>query len=314
MVLALGVCLYAADMMTALNNGSASDLYEQGRAAEKAGRVVEAYLLYAQASAMDPRNRTYWQHMQAVQERAKAKGKVHDAAADLAAGKPAHPAYADATFEDRLEARQPLPPTQLEAAGGRKDFDLRGDSRELFQGVSHAFGLDCVFDGDYEPVHAFRFRLTDADYRTALHALEASTSSFIVPLTSRLFLVVHDTAKKRTEMEPHVAVSLQVPEVVSAQEFNSMVTAVQQTFAIEKVGFDSQTHTAILKGAISKVIPARAMFEELLVPQAQVMVEVKLVELSRNDTITYGLNFPTLLSLTPLTTWLNNVRPRSQAA
>ncbi len=307
MVLALGVCVYAADMMPTLDNSSAFDLYEEGRAAEKAGRIVEAYLLYAQASAKDPKNRTYWQHMQAVQEQAKVEGKVYDTVGDLAAGRPAHPAYGDVTAEDRLEARHALPPTKLEAAEGRKDFDLRGDSRQLFEDVSHAFGLDCVFDGDYEPVHAFRFSLTDADYRTALHALEASTGSFIVPLTSKLFMVVRDTAKKRTEMEPHVAVSLQIPEVLTAQDFNSMVTAVQQTFAIEKVGFDSQTHTAIIKGAISKVIPARAMFEDLLVPRAEVMVEVKLVELSLNNTVTYGLNFPTLLSLTPLTTWLNNV-------
>ncbi len=304
-VLALGVCLYAADQ-AGLSGGSASDLYEKGRAAEKAGHVVDAYLFYAQAFGLDPTNRTYWQHMQSVQKRAEAEGQVHDTAADLAGGLPAHPAYANATAQDRLEARQPLPPTELEAAGGRQDFDLRGDSRQLFEEVAHAFGLDCVFDGDYTAVPAFRFRLTDADYRTALHALEASTTSFLVPLTSKLFLVVHDTAQKRTDLEPHVAVSIHIPEVLTAQDFNAMVTAVQQTFAIEKVGFDSQTHMAILKGAISKVIPARAMFEDLLVPRSQVMVDVKLVELSRNDTITYGLNFPTLLSITPLTTWLNN--------
>ncbi len=305
-MLALGVCLYAADQTAGLHAGSAFDLYEKGRAAEKAGHVVDAYLFYAQAFGLDPTNRTYWQHMQSVQGRAEAEGKVHDTAADMAAGQPAHPAYSEANAQDRLEARQPLPPTELEASGESQDFDLRGDSRQLFEQVAHAFGLSCVFDSDYTPVPAFRFRLTDADYRTALHALEASTTSFLVPMTNKLFLVVHDTPQKRTELEPHVAVSIHIPEVLTAQDFNAMVTAVQQTFAIEKVGFDSQTHMAILKGAISKVVPARAMFEDLLVPRSQVMVDVKLVELSLNDTITYGLNFPTLLSLTPLTTWLNN--------
>ena len=306
-LLTLGVCLYAAEVVSGGDSSSAGELYQAGRAAEKAGHVVDAYLFYARASAMDPKNKTYWDHMQAVQDQAKAKGMAHDTAADMAAGRPAHPAYSDITAQDRLEARQPLPPTQLAAQDVRKDFDVRGDARKLFEDVSHAFGLDCVFDGDYEPVPAFRFRLTDADYRTALHALEASTSSFIVPLTEKLFMVVRDTPQKRTELEPHVAVAIQVPEALTAQDFNSMVTAVQQTFAIEKIGFDSQTHTAILKGAISKVVPARAMFGDLLVPRAQVMVEVKLVELSLNDTITYGLNLPTLISVTPLSTWLNNV-------
>jgi type II secretory pathway component GspD/PulD (secretin) len=85
-----------------------------------------------------------------------------------------------------------------------------------------------------------------------------------------------------------------------------MVTAVQQTFAIEKVAFDTQNNTAILKGAISKVVPARAMFEDLLNPRAQVLIEMRFLEVSRNDMITYGVNFPTTFTLNSLTTWMHN--------
>jgi type II secretory pathway component GspD/PulD (secretin) len=85
-----------------------------------------------------------------------------------------------------------------------------------------------------------------------------------------------------------------------------MVTAVQQTFAIEKVAFDTQNNTAILKGAISKVVPARAMFEELMNPRAQLLIEMRFLEASRNDVITYGVNFPTTFTLNTLTTVLNN--------
>jgi type II secretory pathway component GspD/PulD (secretin) len=107
-------------------------------------------------------------------------------------------------------------------------------------------------------------------------------------------------------MEPHVAVEVQISDVTTPQDFNAMVTAIQQTFAIEKVAFDTQNSTAILKGAISKVVPARAMFEELMNPRAQVLVEMRFIELSRNDVLTYGVNFPTVFTLNSLTTWLNN--------
>ena len=134
----------------------------------------------------------------------------------------------------------------------------------------------------------------------ALHALETATASFIVPLTSKIFLVARDTPQKRTEVEPHVAVSIQVPETLTPQDFNAMVTAVQQTFAVEKVAFDTANNTVILKGAISKIVPARAMFEDLLFPEAQVMVEVRFVEVSRNDLLTYGVDFRATFKIDPL--------------
>ena len=38
---------------------SGNDLYLQGRRAERAGHMAEAYLLYSQAAAMSPQNKTY---------------------------------------------------------------------------------------------------------------------------------------------------------------------------------------------------------------------------------------------------------------
>lgn len=309
LLLVFGARLMAGDAVTDWSNVWVEDVYQQALDAEKDGQVVKAYTLYAQASAMDPKNKKYWEHMRAVEGRAQREGKVMprlDAGALLDASRAAAKQWADVTPQDRMEARKPLPPTELAAESGLVDFDLRGDSRKLFEDVAHRLGLECVFDPDYQAVPNVRFAMSGSDYRDALHGLEAATGSFIVPLTSKRFLVVRDTPQKRTEFEPHVAVEVHLPEILNQQDFNAAVTAVQQTFAIEKIGFDSQSNTALLKGAISKVLPARALFEDLMFPRAQVMVEMKMMEVSRNDVITYGLNFPTIFSLNFLTNWMNN--------
>jgi Flp pilus assembly secretin CpaC len=316
LVLALTGCLLAGEGVTDWGNKGAWEVYQEGLAAEKAGRTVEAYVDYAQASAMEPRNRTYWLKMRSMQARAVEDGKVLPmtaAARPLMSDAGPAQAFAELTPQDRIEARKPLPPTELDPKPGALDFDLRGDSRKLFEDVALRMGLSCVFDPGYQPVPAVHFTMSSQDYREILHGLEAATASFIVPLSSKRFLVVRDTAQKRTEFEPHVAVEVRLPEILSQQDFNAAVTAVQQTFAVEKIGFDSQNNTAVLKGAISKVIPARAMFEDLMFPKAQVMVEMRMLEISRNDMITYGLNFPTLFSLSPLTTWFHNTPSLSGA-
>ena len=289
---------------------SAWDLYEQGRQAEKSGHMAQAYLLYSQAAAMEPKNQTYWLRSQAVKSRAALEAKPMPPPPE-AEPEPQPAALREQQFDkpsarDLAEARQPLPPTALNADPETRDFDLRGDSRKLFEDVAHAFKLDCVFDGDYEPAKEFRFQLNNVDYREALHDLEAATNSFIVPLSNKLFLVAKDTPQKRQEVEPAVAVEVPLPEATNQQDFNAMITAVQQAMAIEKASWDVQQNIVIFRGPISKVLTARALLEELLQPRAQVMVDLEFLEVTRNDTITYGIDFPTSFPLTALTTFMNN--------
>src|ERR1022692_361091 len=285
---------------------SGNDLYLQGRRAERGGHMAEAYLLYSQAAAMSPQNKTYWQRSLAVRTRAALEAKVAppaelalDAPNGIPEATPAPP-LPMATDDDRVEARKLLPPMELQAQSGRQDFDLHGDAKALFDKVAKAFGLDCLFDDDFQPGPSFRFQMADSDYRDALPGLEAATGSFLVPLTKRVFLVVKDTPQKRTEREPVAAVELHLPEATNPQDFNAIVTAVQQAFAIEKVAFDTQNNTLILRDRVSKVIPARLMFEDLTSPRAQVTIEVQFLEVSRNDAITYGVDLANTFSLVPL--------------
>jgi general secretion pathway protein D len=302
------LCLLLAGLILA-DEPSAFDLYERGRAAEKAGRISEAYLLYSEAAAMEPKNRTYWLRSQAVRARAalQAMPLPAEVPADQVEPLPDEPdSIPPASFDDLKEANHPLPPTELQAQQGNHDFKLQGDSQKLFEDVSHTYGLDCVFDGDYQPVPNLRFELNDVNYRDALHALEAATGSFIVPLTSKLFLVAKDTPQKRAEVEPTVAVAIRLPEAAAQADFNAMITAVQQALALEKVSFDTQTNMVIIRDRISKVLPARALLEDLLYPKSQVMLDLRFVDVSRNDMLQYGIQFPNVFSLNFLTNWLNN--------
>ena len=152
---------------------------------------------------MDPGNRDYWMRSQAVRTRAELEAKLAPQAGPpaLEAGIEAapQPHFDPPTPQDRADARQPLPPTELKAQSGLKDFDLSGNTQRLFEEVAHAFGLDCIFDNDYQFGSPIRFHMTGVDYRTALHGLEAATGSFIVPLSDLRFLVVKDTPQKRID-------------------------------------------------------------------------------------------------------------------
>src|SRR5580658_9798260 len=98
----------------------ASDLYRDGRRAEKAGHIAQAYLLYSEAAALDPGNHMYWLRSEALKTRATMEGKVVPQLASAGALPEILAEEADETLEvatalDLAEARKPLPPTQLKA-------------------------------------------------------------------------------------------------------------------------------------------------------------------------------------------------------
>jgi hypothetical protein len=298
------VCLLLAG---SLGGSESSRLYREGRRAEQHGQFARAYLLYSEAAALEPGNQMYWLRSQAVRSRAalQAKPKPSPTNAKFAITTPLP--LDPATSADLSEARKPQPPSELKPLPGLKDFDLRDEFKPLFEKVAKAFGLDCVFDADYPPSKPIRFRMEQTDHRDALHALEAATGSFIVPLSEKLFIVVKDTPQKRAEMEPSIAMSVHMPQAVSLQEFTEVARAVQQTMGLEKVVWDSQKDLVVLRGPISKVWPARQLFEDLMYHRPQVEIDVEFLEVSRSAMMSYGLELPNSFPIVALTHILNNV-------
>lgn len=287
----LALVLAGALLLTA-SEGEARRLFKDGQRAEKKGDVVRAYLLYSQASAESPQNREYWLKSQALR-----------IPATLASPPQAQPVTAPAavpaggTGEALALEPAALPPIELAASAERKSFDLRGDARSLFTQVARAYGLEAVFDSDYTPGAPVSFRLDDANYREALHALEAVTGSFVSPVSERRLLVVKDTPQKRIEMEQQVSVTIPVPELVSLQDAQELVAAVRTAMALQRLVLDSQRRVIVARDRVSRVRPAQALIEQLLRQRAEVQITVEFVEISSSASTTYGASLQTLYPL-----------------
>jgi type II secretory pathway component GspD/PulD (secretin) len=291
----------------------ADKLYKQARKAEKAGQIARAYILYTEAAALDPSKNIYALRAQALQSRAalEAKPVPKKKPPEKPPAEPdvivePEPHFDSPTAKDYAEARKPLPPTELKAKPDRVDIDLRGDAKALFEQVAKLYGLDCVFDYDYQPGSTSHLELQKADYREALEALEAITASFVVPVNERVFLVVKDTPQKRKEAEPAVSISIPLPEPTTAQDFTALIAAVQQSLALEKVAWDTSKNMVVIRDRISKVTAARKLFDQLLQPRAQVEIEVAFIEWNRQDLLNYGLTLPNSFPIVSLSHFLHN--------
>lgn len=288
---------------------SASDLYRKGRKAERAGAVVQAYLLYSEAAAKDPSHPEYGVRAQALQIRAALK--AHAMPARDGSGRTVleppevleSPGFSTAIEERELaELRRMKPPPQLTASPDVKTLDLKGDAKALFSQAASAFGIGVAFDPEYEAGPPRTLHLDSVTYRDALHAVEAATGSFVFPIGQHLVMVAKDTTAKRVALEPTVAVTIPIPDTLTPQDAQEVGRAVQQTLDIAHLSIDTERKMVLIRDRISRVRPAQELFEQLSHSRPQIMIEMQFLEVDRSSLLSYGLLLPSNFPITFLGT------------
>jgi hypothetical protein len=275
---------------------TAEQLFHQAQKAERDGEIVKAYLLYAEAAAADPTNIDYWSRAQALRPAASLVDPSPPKL-EFPSDKVDRTLFGTITGADLEEARKPLPPPKLQVEPGRRDYDLQGDSKALWEQVAATLQLKVLFDPDYKPTHAFRFQLDNADYRDALHALQAATDSFLVPISQRLIFVANDSTQKRTEFERTAAIAVPFPEAISVQELQEIATSIRGVLDSQKLMVDTAQHLILIRDKVSKVRLAEKLLADLLRPHAQVTIDVEILTTDLSSSLSYGLSLPTSFAL-----------------
>jgi hypothetical protein len=243
----------ALSLAAPISASKASDVFHKAEKEEKAGHVVQAYLLYAEAAALDSNNEIYRARSVALQAKA-AKAQASDVSpnsspnsskdAPKSDGAATHSDIADpdltttVTSRELELARRALPPPQLNLPAGKFDFHVSGDAKAVFNQIAQRCGLQTQFDSDFDksPLKV-RFDITDVNCREALHDAEAATNSFVVPLSSKLIFVSQDTTTKRVDNEQTMSVIVPVPTALTTQELAEIAQAVRQTTGVEKLSW-----------------------------------------------------------------------------
>lgn len=286
----LGV-LHAAD--------SAQDLAKAAERAEKRGDKLQAFLYYSRAAALDPKNAEYQIRRNTIEA---SEGFIDTKMPDL------DERESDVILREsgqKIDTTMQAPPT-LKGSPEKKSFNVRADARTLIEQVATAYGIQVVFEADYQPQSNVTFHMVDATFAEAFRGVELVTNSFFVPVNDRMALVARDTPQKRAERAPAMTITIPIPERMAVQDAQEIVTAVQQTMEIRRVSIDSLKRTVTLRDAVSKVMAARALFQQLSKIRAQVEVEVEVLAISKTASLSYGLDYQNSTNIVFLSKVLGN--------
>jgi len=284
----------------------AAQVFRAAQRAQRSGDSLQAYQLYSQASALRPTNVQYALNRDMLRAWA-------DHAAQISLGDDAEDAARRITLEglspgEIIVGRLALPPARLQVSPERRSFDLRGTARPVLEQVAAAYGIQLQFEDGYQgPASAFTLRMNDLSMQEAFHALETITNSFLVPINPKVAMVYQDTTQRRNDNAPLMTAEIPIPERITVQEAQEMVSAVQQVMQVRRIAVDPGRRLVFLRDQPGTILAARQILTNLSRNRAQVNIEVELLSVSKNSNLTYGLQLPNMAPVLNLGTFLHNV-------
>ena len=251
---------------------------DRGRKAEEEGRHEEALREYRRSSDLDSSNR---------QIAAKA-GELERAIREKIEAARPRPQIERLREEARKVSAEPLlnPTSQL----GPVRFN-NANARDVLNFIGESTGINVIFDRDFTE-RQVTINEDGGTLEGVLQRLMLTNQMFYKVLNDRTILVINDTTAKRTQFEDQVVRTFFLSHA-DATEMNQLLTSiiriagmpVQPQFSPNKT---ANTITVRASAPVMNII--ERMLEANDKPRAEVIIDVQIMEISRERAKTYGLN------------------------
>lgn len=244
------------------------DHLQKGNQEMLAGKQAQALAAFRGALHLDPSNQF-------------AQQRLHDVLSEWAP-----PAAAQHT---RVLAQAGT--IQVEPQPGGRDFRFRGDSRSLLQQVAAAYGLSATMD-DSVVSRRVRFDIDNVDFATAMQAAGAVTHTFWAPLSDKQVIIAADTPQNHRQYDRMALRTLYVPNATTPQQLNDVVNLLRVLFEIRFVSQQPATSTIAVRAPQEVLDAATRLLEGMDEQRPQVLLDIKLYQVSHTLTRALGLNIP----------------------
>jgi general secretion pathway protein D len=292
-----------------------SGAFRAGENAERLQDYDRAVLEYQRALKASPDNVQYRRALGRARLRASTdhtnmarrlagRGLYNEALAEYRLALEMNPSISDVAEEMRdLEARRRKGAASLEEAKARAreralpGLDLgpeaqqplglvfRGASlREAYLALGRAAGVNVTFDPSFQDT-TVSLDLRDVGFDQALNALDAAGRTFHRVVDAKVLNIVPDTATKRREFEQQVVKTL----FLSNADLKETIDLLRVVLGARRVAPVPGANALTINDTPDKVAAAERIVEVVDKRRAEVVVEVQILEVSRNKLKEYGI-------------------------
>jgi len=173
---------------------------------------------------------------------------------------------------------------------GHHDIHYRGDSRGLLTAVAASYGLTVAFDDTF-PSRRVRFDLDNADFATAMRAASEVTKSFSVALEDTVLFSCADTPDNHRLYDRMGMRSFYISGG-TPQDLNELMNSLRTLFEFKFASLNAASSTITLRGPQAALEAATQFLEQLNSPRPEVMLDLKVFQVSHTYARNIGLHVP----------------------
>jgi general secretion pathway protein D len=178
----------------------------------------------------------------------------------------------------------------------RHDFHFLGDSRGLLTAVAASYGLTVIFDDSF-PSHRVRFDLENADFATAMAAVSEITKTFSVPLGDKELFASADSAENHRNFDRMGLRSFYISGGPTPQDLQELMNGLRTLFEFKFVSLNAAASTVTVRGPQTALAAATEFLGQLNGSRPEVMLDVKVFQVSHTYMRNIGLHAPDVFNL-----------------
>jgi tetratricopeptide (TPR) repeat protein len=294
---------------------AARQAFARGLKLEKSKNLDEAFYEFEEASRLVPQNVDYLtareitrQHLAGMHlERGNSDlldGRQVEALAEFRTALNLDPQneFAQQRIDDALgpaPVRVASPPQMIASADaitakpidGHHDFHYRGDSRGLLTAVAASYGLTVIFDDSFAS-RRVRFDIENADFATAMQAVSAVTKTFSVALEDTILFASADTPDNHRSYDRMGMRSFYIPGSNAPQDLTDLLNTLKTIFEFKFANINAASSTITVRGPKAPLEAATQFLEQLNSPRPEVMLDLKVFQVSHTYMRMIGLHVP----------------------
>ncbi|HKW67586.1 MAG TPA: hypothetical protein VJP04_09895, partial [Terriglobales bacterium] len=136
------------------------------------------------------------------------------------------------------------------------------------------------------------FDIDNVNFATAMQAAGAVTHTFWAPLSDKQIIVATDTPQNHRQFDRMALRTIYIPNASTPQQLNDVVNLLRVLFEIRFVSQQPATSTLTVRAPLEVLQAATRLLEGLDEQRPEVLLDIKLYQVSSNLTHALGLNIP----------------------
>ncbi len=191
----------------------------------------------------------------------------------------------------RLESAQG--PVELAAISNVPiTLKMTEDTKVIYETIGKLAGINVLFDPEYNS-RRVKIELNGVTLEDALEVVSFETKTFWRPVTPNTIFVAQDNPAKRKELEQNAIKTFYLSNLSQPTELQDVVNAMRTILEVSRIQQLPSQGAIVGRGTPDQLALAQKLVDDLDKAKSEVIVEVAVMQVSRDKMRNLGINPPT---------------------